>query len=450
MRRVTPALCLAGLLTACGSWQRVGTPARPGPTAALPEVFEPRALYRAMGLAVGGDALPFVASLYSFAGPTPDSTPIVFALSLANHALSFRRVDSGYVAGYRVELALRTDSNVAFQVERNETVRVRSFQETLRSDESIIFEQAFMGRPGVYALKVVVRDRNGPAFGEGQMVATVRRRDLPGLGSPVPIYAGTGRARLAAVPDLVVNPRAALAYGADSLLFYVEGYGLPAGTRLAARVLDPDSVELWHDTLALGEGPVASVRFAVKPRDLPVGRCEFDVREVGAAAHVGTPFLVTFSDVWAVMNFDQMLDLLRYFDQPDLVAKLKAAPRAQRAAAWRDFYTASDPIPITPENEALDQYVHRVDMANHRFQEPGLAGWQTERGEVFITLGDPDGIADAANVMTTTGIHFIQWDYASLRLTLVFQDETGFGQFRLTPLSRSEYQRVLARVRRSR
>jgi GWxTD domain-containing protein len=195
---------------------------------------------------------------------------------------------------------------------------------------------------------------------------------------------------------------------------------------------------------------VASVRFAVKPRDLPVGRCEFDVREVGAAAHVGTPFLVTFSDVWAVMNFDQMLDLLRYFDQPDLVAKLKAAPRAQRAAAWRDFYTASDPIPITPENEALDQYVHRVDMANHRFQEPGLAGWQTERGEVFITLGDPDGIADAANVMTTTGIHFIQWDYASLRLTLVFQDETGFGQFRLTPLSRSEYQRVLARVRRSR
>jgi GWxTD domain-containing protein len=441
---------VASLLAACGAWQRVGTQSRPGPGATLPQVFDPRALYRSMGLVVGGDGLPFVASLHSFAGPTPDSTPTVFALSLANHALTFRRSDSGFVAAYHVELTLRADSSLAFQATRDETVRVRSFQETLRRDESIIFQQVLMARPGVYALKVVVRDRNGPASAEGDLVATVRPGPLQGLSAPVPIYAGGGRTRLGAVPDLVVNPRAAVAYGPDSVLFYVEGYGLPAGTRLAARVLDPDSVELWRDTLVLGPGPVAGARFAVKPRELPVGRCDFEVRQVGATAHVTAPFLVTFSDAWAVMNFDQMIELLRYFDQPELVAKLKAAPRERRAAAWSEFYRASDPVPITPENEALDQYVHRVDMANHRFPEPGLAGWETDRGEVFITLGEPDAMADAANLVTTTGFHFIQWDYTALRLTVVFQDETGFGQFRLTPLSRSEYQRVVARVRRSR
>jgi len=36
-----------------------------------------------------------------------------------------------------------------------------------------------------------------------------------------------------------------------------------------------------------------------------------------------------------------------------------------------------------------------------------------------------------------------------LRLTLFFQDQTGFGRFRLTPMSRAEYQRVLSRVRRA-
>jgi len=66
---------------------------------------------------------------------------------------------------------------------------------------------------------------------------------------------------------------------------------------------------------------------------------------------------------------------------------------------------------------------------------------------VFVALGEPDEIIDATN-QAASGVRYIRWEYMSLRLALVFQDETGFGEYRLTPLSRSEYQRVLARVRR--
>jgi GWxTD domain-containing protein len=162
---------------------------------------------------------------------------------------------------------------------------------------------------------------------------------------------------------------------------------------------------------------------------------------------VETPFLVTFSDQWAIANFDEMVDVLRFFDRHDLVAKLKAAPREERAAAWRDFYRASDPVPMTPENEALEQYFQRVETASARFPEPGIPGWRTERGEVFIALGEPEAISDVAN-QVGAGPHVITWDYLNLRVTLVFQDEAGFGEFRLTPQSRSEFQRVVARVRR--
>jgi GWxTD domain-containing protein len=248
------------------------------------------------------------------------------------------------------------------------------------------------------------------------------------------------------VPNLVVNPRATLAYGAESLRVYVEGYDLPSGTRLAARVLDPDSVVLWNGAITLG-GARASALFVINPGDLPVGRAEFEVRVLGTTARAMSPILVTFSEQWAITNFDQMVDLLRYFERGDLVAKLKAATRDQRAAAWRDFYRASDPTPITPENEALDEYFHRIEIANSRFQEPGIPGWQTERAEVFIALGEPDEISEAAN-QGGSEVRIIQWNYMTLRVTLTFQDETGFGQYRLTPLSRSEYQRVLARVRR--
>ena len=443
---VARTLVAAALVTACGQWQRVGVGAPSQAVPALSQIFDASAIYRSMGFVVGGAPLPFVASLHFFAGISPDSTAGVFAMSLANHALSFRRADSGFVAVYHVELTLRADSSVVFRKAGDETVRVRSFQETLRVDESIVFQQFFTVPPGIYGVSVVVRDRNGPAYSESQIRDTVRRFQAPALAGPIPTYQGAGRTRLEILPDLVANPRATLPYGAEPLRFYVEGYRLPPGTQLAARVVDLDSTVLWNGTMTLGGGPVASAVFVINPRDLPVGRAAFEVRAPGVADRVATPFLVTFSEQWAIANFEQMVDLLRYFERQDLVAKLKSATHDQRAAAWREFYRASDPVPITPENEALDAYFRRVEIVTVRFQEPGIPGWKTERGEVYVALGEPDEIVDATS--QANGIRLIQWRYTNLRLTLVFQDETGFGEFRLTPLSRSEFQRVVARVRR--
>jgi len=104
---------------------------------------------------------------------------------------------------------------------------------------------------------------------------------------------------------------------------------------------------------------------------------------------------------------------------------------------------------MTPENEALDQYFRRVQIANQRFRESVDPGWLTDRGEVFITLGEPDDVFDASSDISRSGVRLIRWTYSGLRLTLFFQDQTGFGRFRLTPMSRAEYQRVLSRVRRA-
>ena len=51
--------------------------------------------------------------------------------------------------------------------------------------------------------------------------------------------------------------------------------------------------------------------------------------------------------------------------------------------------TATDPIPQTPENEALDQYFTRVAIANERFKDEGGAGWRTDRGEVYTRWASP-------------------------------------------------------------
>jgi len=446
----------AVLVMGCGSWQRVGSPERvPGAGTTLPRLFDASSVYRSMGFLVGGAALPFVASVRYLGGPTPDSTLALFSVSLTNNSLTFQRRGNEFVAEYRIEAAFRTDSGSAVpvrQLGRDEQIRVRSFQETLRTDESVIFQQFVTLPPGKYRVFVMVRDRNGPAFARAERVDTAPRFAAGGttLAQPLAVYSTEGRAQRSELPKLLANPRSTLPYGGDSIRFYVESYD-QAESRIIARFVDAGDRELWRDTLRLkGGADVATTTLVLAPSKLPVGQADLETFAPGGRDTMRAHFLVSFSNQWVITNFDEMVSLLRYFDRQDWVDSLRRAPQEQRPDMWHQFWGATDPVPITPENEALDEYFRQVQQANIRFQDEGQPGWMTDRGEVFITLGEADEILDMSSGLDRSGLRAIRWTYTNLRLVLYFQDQTGFGRFRLTPTSRAEYQRVLGRVRRSR
>jgi GWxTD domain-containing protein len=438
----------------CGAWQRVGSSDAPASGTTLPHLFDATTMYRSMGFLATGGPLPFVASVRYLRGSAPDSALALFSLSLANSAITFQRSGAEFVAEYRLEATFRGDSNLVpiRRIARDEQVRVRSFQETLRGDESVIFQQFVTLPPGAYTVSVMVRDGNGPAFARTERVDTAPNLwTRPGLARPIPIYEGTGRTQTAALPALIANPRATLPYGTDTLRFYVEGYGLPERTRLVARVTDGSDRELWRDTVTLrGDASLAAASIAVAPDRLPVGQAELVTTPVGGGDTARARFLVSFSNQWVITNFEEMLSLLRYFDRGEWVDSLRKATPEQRPAVWRGFWKATDPVAITPENEALDDYFRRVQQANVRFPDEGEPGWLTDRGEVLITLGEPDEVLDLSSGLDRSGLRAIRWTYTNDRLVLFFQDQTGFNHFKLTPTSRAEYQRVLARVRRSR
>jgi len=622
-----------------------------------------RSAYRRMGLLVDSTRLPFVASLRFLASRAPDSTLVIFGLSFANRVLNFRRDAAEFVAAYHIELMLRRDSTFTRTISRDATVRVATAPETMRRDESVIFQQLLTVPPGTYNVMAVVRDLNSPAYARVDIVDTVPLFAATSLSGPLPLYDGPGRKRIDSLPQVVVNPRGMAKYGTDTLHFYIEGYGLPAGTRLAARVLDADSVLLWSDTVSLtagtgtaavlaaegaagaegkgmaegraarpgaesgaaaaagaramfgagsgadsalvrsgagaavgaaaganargmfggaaaadadtsvrvGQGvlgggaataaagdvaaagaggaeagaaarsgmrglmgaaadsaaarhspdsaparagtadsaalaaappssggggalsamgiaagagalvgagavsakgaagigvptdadigmrargagprgrgpelvPLMIAEFAIPPARLPLGLQTLTVQVVGATAHAESPFLVGFSDAWAVRTYPQMIGLLRFYSRPDLVEKLKAAPRAERARAWRLFLQASDPTPQTTQHDSLDAYFQRIDQANRRFLEPAGPGWRTDRGEVYVNLGEPDQSYEVPGRKAPG----VRWEFTSLHLTLSFADPEGTGQYYLTQQSRVDYERALGQVR---
>jgi GWxTD domain-containing protein len=432
------------VLTACGSWQRVGGSQAASPEESLTSLFDMPTVYRRMGRLAAGPPLPFVGVVDFAAGPG-DSVKAILGLSLENRALSFQKDSGVFVARYRVEMLLESATAPPIRYARDEQVRVSEFKETLRNDESVLFQQLFHLLPGTYHVTVMVRDPASarqtqadadfiaPEFGPGSFSA------------PILAYQVTGRRTRDQDLTLVLSPRGTVSYGGDTLLALVEGYGYTKPTPVPLEVIDQSDSVILRDTLVFnGLRPVESQVIRLVPDSQPLGELKLVVGE--GADRKQTFALVSFSGAWILTNYSEMVDLLRYFGHEDLVQQLKKAPADQRAQLWQQFYKQTDPVPLTPENEALEVYFGRMALANQRFTNEDLPGWRTDRGMVFITLGEPDEIY---NGNTTAEGRTIRWSYTQLRLELYFYDETGMGRFRMDSQSRDAYESVLLRVRRS-
>jgi GWxTD domain-containing protein len=441
-RHVLAVLLGVTVLGGCGNWKRVGSRDGPAPADQLTQLINVSSFYQRLGRLAAGDPLPFVGTVGFLAG-TGDSVIAVLGLSLENRALAFQREGNLFVAHYRVSISFHREGTRSVDLSRDEIVRVPTFQETLRAEESVLFQQILRLTPGPYKVSVTVRDAGSSAETRAQGDYTAPSFQPGSTSAPILAYQATGRASRSDPLSMVLNSRGAVGYGADTLLAYVEGYDLQGPKTVPFEVHDEQQNVIYTDSLRFRGGrQVESQVIRLAPDSISLGELKLVVGTGSAQRSVSA--LVSFSQAWVITNFDEMLDLLRYFGHDEQVSAMRKAPPGERSRLWREFYAKTDPNNSTPENEALNQYFGRIGAANTRFTDEGVPGWRTDRGEVFITLGAPD-----ESIETTPGTsgRVVRWTFLNYRLALFFQDETGFGRLRLTPGSRAEYERILNRVR---
>jgi GWxTD domain-containing protein len=443
VRRHIITVLLGGAALGCGSWKRVGSQDGPAPAEQLTQLMNVSSFYQRLGRLAAAEPLPFVGTVAFAAGPA-DSVITVLGLSLENRALAFQREGNLFVARYRVSISFQREGVRSVDLTREEIVRVPTFQETLRADESVLFQQILRLTPGTYKVILTVRDAGSTSESRAQGEYIAPSFGPGTTSAPILAYQATGRGALTEPLSVVLNSRGAVGYGADTLLAYVEGYNFSGPATVPFQVLDEQQNVVYTDSLRFRGGrPVESQVIRLAPDSISLGELKLVVSTGSVERSVSA--LVSFSQAWVVTNFDEMLDLLRYFGHDARVSAMRKAPPAERSRLWREFYAQTDPNNITPENEALNEYFGRISAANSRFTDEGVAGWRTDRGEVFIGLGAPDEIIE-----TTPGTagRVVRWTYLNYRLSLFYQDETGFGRLRLTPGSRAEFERTKNRLRR--
>jgi GWxTD domain-containing protein len=431
------------------------SPGRPGSPDASPQggpSAESIKAYQRAGLIAEAGQFPFVGHVAYFAGRSPDSTIVFITLSFANRALTFRRENGVYRATYdsRVDLT-PSDGSAPRHIEGSQSVVVGTYPETSRQTESVIFQAALNAPPGSYQLSIYLHDQGSMRAVTKQIPATVPRLGPPSLSTPVAVYEATPRTSVDSAPHLVVSPRSTVTFGRDSAVdVYIEGYGDGAELPVDVTIRSDTTTTLWTESVTLPRHGALFSGVAVVPVSrIGIGTASLVFRRSASRAggstgdSVWTPVFVGFGEDLPVASFDEMLDYLKYFPNRTAVDSLRHAPPDQRAAAWTRFLRET-------QNEALQSYFNRLRQANERFRDEGIPGWQTDRGMVFITLGEPDQIYLQGSLNVNVRGREQVWVYRQYNAQLVFVDQTGLGRYRLTPRSMADYQSILRRIEKER
>ena len=456
------ALATALIVAGCnsGSQSRSPNPGAPPPPIASgtrsEDPTDPSTIYNQMGLIATSGPLSYVGKIAYFAAATPDTTLVLASVSIPNRVLSFVRDGDTYRAPYEVRLKLSQGATEIKTVDALEIVRVATFKEVNRTDESVIFQNYFRVRPGDYTISFLVRDAasNRSATQEGAI--TVPSLKNGHLSTPVLVYQATPRSTLDSVPNLLASPRSSAVFGQDSTVsVYLEAYGQQSRLPVSFVVQNNKGAVTWRDTTVLErKGELLSREVSIPISRVGIGIANVTFTRSDATDTVRTPVFVSFGNDIPLMSFEELLDQLRYYVSPERLKALRDTDVDQRGAAWAAFLKSTDPAPATPEHEGLQTYFARLRQAVARFRDDGSTrgGFLSDRGRVYVMMGEPDQLYEQTTNGQITQSSLSQrgklqyWDYPQYRLRLIFYDDTGTGRWRLTPISETDFASLSSRL----
>ena len=459
LRSLVPAVLLSGV-AACAS-----APSRPASSpGSLPVATanaadpgrDPGTVYNQMGLIATGSPLAYVGKVAYFATRSPDTTVMLTSISIPNRMLSFIRDGDTYRAPYEVRIRLLQGAFEVKSMNAMEIVRVGTFKEVNRPDESVIFQNYFKIKPGDYTISFLVRDvaSNRSATQEGAI--TVPQLAPGHLSTPLLVYEAGRRSTLDSLPRLLASPRSSAVFGQDSTVYvYLEAYGQQPRVPVSFMVQNARGAVTWRDTAVLERsGGLLSGAVRIPISRVGIGIANVTFTRADAMDTVRTPVFVSFGNDIPLLSYEELLNQLRYYVAPERLKTLRDTPIEERGNAWAAFLRATDPSPVTPEHEGLQTYFARLQQAALRFRDDGTSrgGWLSDRGRVYVVLGEPDQLYEQ-NANSTIGRTSIgqrgrlqYWDYSQYRVRLVFYDDAGVGRWRLTPQSETEFQNINARL----
>jgi len=398
---------------------------------------------------------PYVFRAYQFAAAEPGKVRVEVYLGLVNDILQFVKMspDTGAEIRYRAQYEV----NVTVWDKQKDPVDSRNWKRELVVDhfdatndrkKLNIERAAFDLPPGEYEIVLEITDRDtGKNLRERR---PLKLNDAAGRQLNLSSIVFTQQA-----PAEIASPRDSLLYHVAPMILskisnrsgaaYFEIYGAQTGETLQLhyQILDwrRQALQEWDEALTVSQTPVRHlVDFAGKINQAGlhtfhlVVKRSTDAKPKEAAAEESFQVQISADQNYAAAlaeNKNLLYEPLRYIVKGADYKQMVEADEATRDSLVAAFWRQRDPEPAVSRNQLREEFYRRVAFAEMRFAaaSSGKAGWETDRGRIYIKYGPPREVHHQFAEQGATPYEI--WLYPDLDLHFIFRDKTGAGDFEL-------------------
>lgn len=100
-----------------------------------------------------------------------------------------------------------------------------------------------------------------------------------------------------------------------------------------------------------------------------------------------------------------------------------------KRAFLHNFWRRRDPTPSSASDGYKDEYRKRIQYANENFRSGYRAGWESDRGRVYVLYGPADEVE--RHPVSIESLPYEIWNYYGIQggVIFVFVDRTGYGDW---------------------
>ena len=377
----------------------------------------------------------FYYDLVSFAKPGSDSTAVTVYTKICYDELQFLKTEPGFRATYELTILL-TDKKGRDKAHRivNKEINEALFENTNSRTLFSITKTNFVLKPGIYKVNISLTDLDAKKtrrmksevevpefFSQKLMISDLLIADSLNTDS-------TG--------IKIINPNVFGNFLDNQKFLYVysEIYSLEniQDVKIKLKLADKDNNEkvIKKFTKKL-EGSITPVLLKLGRKELKNGKYDI-IMTVESSKYVAgqkRPILIKWQNMpSASEDLDEAIEQMRWIAKSSFLKKLRKMDETGKKRVFSEFWKSLDPSPGTEENEIMDEYYKRVEIATENFGT-FLPGWKTDRGMVYIILGPPDDVE--RHPFEVSSKPYEVWFYQQFNRDLYFMDERGYGEYRL-------------------
>lgn len=354
--------------------------------------------------------------------------------------VQFVKTGKGFEAAYTVTVSVydQEKNNLITEKIWNEKIVAMGFDITVSPDNYNLSFRSFTLSPGVYHIKTSILDKDSRREFNSENLYTIRDlKQRPSI-SDVMIVADIknveGSSKM--VPNISRN----ISTDTNGLPMFFEVYTDSAGEYTFDFIVsDKESSELYKmsDKKNLNQG-TNQMFFKLDSLALNLGTFLVSINLKAGNENILCTARKTFISRWqgvpaSIIDLDKAIDQLVYIASPEELETIKnSKDTMEKTKNFVEFWKKKDANPKDENNPAFEEYYRRVAYSNENFSNY-TEGWRSDRGMVLIILGLPNNID--RHPFEYDSKPYEVWQYYDLNKSLVFVDNTGFGDYRLvTPL----------------